>query len=520
MNVLFITADQWRGECLSCLGHLVQTPNLDKLAAQGVHFSKHFAQATPCSPSRASIHTGMYQMNHRVCTNGSPLSERFTNMALEARAHGYNPQLFGYTDTALDPNSATTTDKDTQTYETPLPGYEVTQALTEKPLPWMQWLREKGYQVPSEHDFMALYRPASSGPEYGASYGAAPYGREHTETAFLREKLEQYISAQGDAPWFAHLSWLRPHPPFIAPAPYNTMYDPADVAPPIRHSSLTQQRAEHPYLDYVLSQKLSAPSSYNVADGRGLKPDMSELDLRQMRATYYGMMSEVDHQLGLLLAFLDERKLTDNTLIIFSSDHGEQLGDHYLLDKQGFYDQSYHIPLIIRPPGRAWDSCRGRRVEQFTQNIDLMPTVLDFIGTAQPRQCDGHSLKAFMQAQTPSNWRTEVYWEHDFRDILTGAPEQRFGLNLEECSLAVVRDHKYKYVHFNRLPALLFDLEHDPHELHNLISHPEHTGTALHYAQKMLDWRLRNAERSLSHWHYSESGPHRASPERNRTYKR
>ena len=98
-NVLFVTADQWRGECLSALGHLVRTPNLDALAAEGTLFTGNFANTAPCGPSRASIHTGMYQLNHRVIANGTPLDERHTNWALEARRAGYRPALFGYTDT-------------------------------------------------------------------------------------------------------------------------------------------------------------------------------------------------------------------------------------------------------------------------------------------------------------------------------------------------------------------------------------------------------------------------------------
>ena len=104
LNVLFITADQWRGDCLSALNHpVVRTPNLDALAAEGVLFRRHFANAVPCGPSRASLHTGMYLQNHRSGTNGTPLDARHTNWAKEAAAHGYDPVLFGYTDTSLDP---------------------------------------------------------------------------------------------------------------------------------------------------------------------------------------------------------------------------------------------------------------------------------------------------------------------------------------------------------------------------------------------------------------------------------
>src|SRR6201993_3933194 len=106
-NVLFVTVDQWRGECLSYLGHpVVRTPNLDRLAARGVTFRNHFAQSAPCGPSRASLYTGMYAMNHRSVTNGTPLDARHTNVALVARELGFEPALFGYTDTSDDPPTA------------------------------------------------------------------------------------------------------------------------------------------------------------------------------------------------------------------------------------------------------------------------------------------------------------------------------------------------------------------------------------------------------------------------------
>jgi arylsulfatase A-like enzyme len=109
LNILFITVDQWRGDCLSALGHpIVRTPHLDALAAEGVLFRRHFANAVPCGPSRASLHTGMYLQNHRSGTNGTPLDARHTNWAKELRAHGYDPVLVGYTDTAQDARSSKT----------------------------------------------------------------------------------------------------------------------------------------------------------------------------------------------------------------------------------------------------------------------------------------------------------------------------------------------------------------------------------------------------------------------------
>ena len=176
-NVLFITVDQWRGECLGAAGHpIVQTPNLDRLAAEGVLFRRHFAQAAPCGPSRASIHTGQYMMNHRSVLNGTPLDARFTNVALEVRAHGYDPVLFGYTDASPDPRVLAADDPRLRSYEGVLPGYRVVLDLPEHGAAWGEWLVGQGYEVPD--NVADLYEPISDEPGAPTSYAA-----EHSEAA-------------------------------------------------------------------------------------------------------------------------------------------------------------------------------------------------------------------------------------------------------------------------------------------------------------------------------------------------
>ena len=167
-NILFITADQWRAECLSCLGHMVQTPNLDALAAEGVLFTNHFANAAPCGPSRASIHTGMYLQNHRVSGNGTPLEARHTNWAIESRKQGFVPALFGYTDTALDPRESFSADSDFRIFDGVLPGMEpvvqLGKLLESRPHAWAEWLRRQGYPIPADSN--ALYTTKKAQPEW------------------------------------------------------------------------------------------------------------------------------------------------------------------------------------------------------------------------------------------------------------------------------------------------------------------------------------------------------------------
>lgn len=479
-NVLFITVDQWRGDCLGAAGHpVVRTPNLDRLASEGVLFRRHFAQAAPCGPSRASLHTGTYLMNHRSVLNGTPLDARFTNVALEARSFGYDPVLFGYTDASPDPRVLEPDDPRLRTYEGVLPGFRAVLDLPEHLLPWGAWLREQGYDVPEE--VRDMYEPISDAPRAPVAYAA-----EHTEAAFLTGELLQYVDEQAGAPWFVHAAYIRPHPPFVAPVPYNEMYDPATVPAPLRHTTFEEEGAAHP----LLAGAVLIP---------GLRGPDDDAELRALRATYYGMMTEVDAQLGRLIDGLRERGTWANTLVVLTSDHGEQLGDHWLTEKLGWFDQSYHVPLIVRDPRRESDATRGQVVEdRFTENIDVMPTILEWIGMDAPVQCDGASLIDVLHGEDPEGWRTAVHWEWDFRDPTGRLTQEMFGIGIDECSLAVLRDARGKYVHFAGMPPLFYDLERDPGELVNRATDPEYGATVLDYAQRLLSLRMRNAERTLT----------------------
>ena len=237
-NVLFITVDQWRGDCLSSLDHpVVRTPTLDRLAAGGVTFTRHWANTAPCGPSRATLYTGMYVHNHRSVLNGTPLDARFTNVALEARAAGYDPVLFGYTDTTVDPRTVTDPDDPRlRTYEGVLPGFRAEVLLTGEDLsPWARWLAARGVDVPANPGELHLPIPDyPKAEEHGESWVPARYAAEHSEAAFLTDEVIAWLDRQtGAAPWFAHVSYIRPHPPYRAPEGYHDLYDPAD-GPPFR----------------------------------------------------------------------------------------------------------------------------------------------------------------------------------------------------------------------------------------------------------------------------------------------
>ncbi len=498
MNILFITVDQWRGDCLSAMGHpCLQTPNLDRLAAEGTLFTRHYAQATPCGPSRASLYTGMYLQNHRSVNNGTPLDARHSNLALEARKAGYDPVLFGYTDVSIDPRGRPSGDPALRSYSGVLPGMTSVMHLDDLMLPWIADLQSKGYTIPEEP--LGVFKPKDVGADAvhcGLTSAPARYAVEDSCTAFLTDELIQYLSVRMDQPWFAHLSYLAPHPPFVVPEPYHAMYDPAQVPKPVRAATVEEESRQHPYLEHYIHNQQGWGIRYDHDSKNTLELD--EADILQARATYYGMMSEVDFHFGRLLAFLKEAGVYDNTLVVFTSDHGEQLGDHWQFSKYAYFDQSFHIPLIIRDPRASAVHARGRRLNAFTESVDVMPTILDCLEIPIPSQCDGETLTALYDSEVPAGWREEVHWEFDFRYLVDDCGDSALDLKPDQCAMNVIRGERYKYVHFTALPPLLFDLQEDPGEFTNLAEEPAFQPIVLEYAQKMLSWRMNHDERVLA----------------------
>jgi arylsulfatase A-like enzyme len=471
-----------------------------------VLFQRHYAQATPCGPGRASLYTGLYLHNHRAVVNGTPLDARHTNVALEARKVGHEPVLFGYTDIAPDPRVHVPGDPALTSYEELLPGMTPVVWLKDDQLAWLADLKAKGYEVPSGRN--EVFRPRAEFPGAagrGPTFAPARYRAEDSNSAFLTGEAIKYISVRGEKPWFVHVSYLAPHPPFVVPEPYHALYDPAEVPPPLRAASPEIEAEQHPWLAYYLFNQKGTGYTVGVTGADSIA--LSEADLRQVRATYYGMMSEVDAQVGRLIDHLKSTGEYERTLIVFGSDHGEQLGDHWLFAKYGYFDQSFQIPLIVRDPRPEADGGRGRVVSAFTENVDVMPTIVDWLGGTVPAECDGESLLPFCRGETDPGWRREAHWAYDFRDIVEQKIERALGLTSDQCTINVIRGERYKYVHFTALPPLFFDLEEDPAEYRNLANDPAYQGLVLEYAQKMLSWRMAHDERRLANTKVTPSGP-------------
>jgi arylsulfatase A-like enzyme len=193
-------------------------------------------------------------------------------------------------------------------------------------------------------------------------------------------------------------------------------------------------------------------------------------------------------------------------MIVFTSDHGEQLGDHWLLGKIGYFDESFAIPLVVKDPRPEAAPTRGKIVDAFSESVDILPTIIDWLGGEIPRATDGASLLPLLTGTTPANWRDARTYEYDFRDIHYSKPETALGVPMDQCSLAVLQDGSGKYVHYAGMEPLFFDAASDPHQFTNRAADPAMAGRVKDYAQRLLSHRMTHAERTLTHYRATPQG--------------
>lgn len=500
-NVLFVIIDQLRADCLfGALADHVDLPNLRALSENAVTFRRHYSVANPCGPSRASILTGQYATNHRSVRNGTPLRHDTPNLASELRKLGYVPYLFGYTDTSQDPRIHAADDPALRSYEQPMKGFhEVIEMQQEASFPWRAHLISKGYTF---DNYMDIYHPVAPDTKPVRPNDPAMYRAEDSDTAFLTDGCLSFLAARtkGES-WFAHLTYIRPHPPLVAPEPYNRMYDPALLPMPKRLTSKADECAVHPFFAPAHKKVPVASTVKGFADLQATD-DVTQI----LRSLYLGLASEVDHHIGRIVRFLKETGQYDDTLLVVTSDHGEMLGERHSWGKQTVYDAAYHIPLIIRDPNNI--NIHGQSFDIMTESVDVTPTILDWFDLPVPSSMDGHSLMPFVRGDTPERWRQFSYSELDFGNpALPTIWQTDLGLQTSDANLSILRGSRHTLVHFNGgLPPLLFDHEGDG-EFCNLANDPVHTSVVLQMTQRMLDHRMSNADHTLSTTMITSKGP-------------
>ncbi|GMW03635.1 MAG: arylsulfatase [Candidatus Hydrogenedentota bacterium] len=482
-NVLWIISDQFRGDCLGVAGNsLIHTPNLDALARDGVFFKNCFVQTAPCGPSRMSMYTSRYLCSTRAVRNFTPLADAHENIAMHVRRASYRPVLFGYNDYTVDPRILPDDDprRTSLAYDNALPGFDVGEYFEYHSPAYFEYLRQKGYPdalcgpcISTEYDVPDTGLNGHLPLRYPAHYRS-----EDSTCGYLTGRAIEWIADAKQPGWFLNLNLIKPHPPRICAAPYHALYEPQAMPAPARCEA--ELRDPHPYMRRVRPNPL-----------------LSECrDLQETQANYYGMISEVDECVGRLVEALKCSGHWDNTIIVFMSDHGEYLGDHYLQDKGHYCDGGMHVPLIVRDPDTRADGSRGSVYSGLVEAIDVAPTIVDCLGLPIPEGFQGKSLKSLLYGETARH-RAEIHFEFDFRAFAAIGRDDP-----ETCLLWVIRDERFKYVQFGveDLPSILFDLERDPRELENRAGDPLYSGVVLDFCQRLLRWRMRNEDQRMERW--------------------
>ena len=432
-NIILITTDQMRGDCLGIAGHPdVKTPYLDTLAARGTLFTNAYTACPTCIPARAALLTGMSQKRHgRVgYEDGVPwdyphmlpqvLADNGYHTECIGKMHVHPPLLrCGFHDLQLH-------DGYLRYYRGPDIPYFWHQHVSDS---YIQWLREK-------------YGPAADVTDPGVecnSWVARPWiydEMSHPTNWVVTRSLDFLRARDRSLPFFLHVSFVRPHPPFDAPAVYFDMYRDRDLRPP----ALGDWEEDD-------SQSLRG-RMYDAGCGSG------DAELRrQAMIGYYACITQVDHQIGRLLQRLDEERVLDDTVIVFTSDHGELLFDHHMFRKTRMYQGSVHVPLVVKP-GRNIPWELPQQTDRLTELRDIMPSLLGLAGIDVPDTVDGMDF-----AQQPGESREYLHCEHANGEL--------------SAHCIVTRSEKYIWYSQTGLERL-FDLESDPCEEHDLIKiHPE-----------------------------------------------
>jgi arylsulfatase A-like enzyme len=498
--VLFIVIDQLRADCLfGELAEHVQTPNLTALMADAVTFQRHFSVVHPCGPSRASWLTGQYAMNHRSVRNGTPLRHDIPNVATEMRKAGYLPMLFGYTDTSQDPRAFHPDDPALRTYEHPMNGFEeVVEMRFEMSFPWRSHLITQGYDFDAYQD---VYRPVPPEGRAPKINDPALYRAQDSDTAFLTDRFLATMPAYRETDWFAHLTYIRPHPPLVAPAPYNDMYDPNALPLPTRLATPDHERANHPFFGPTLAAKTPAGNVVGFDDLAA-----TDENIQTLRSIYLGLITEVDLHIGRVVSFLKETGQYDDTLLIVTADHGEMLGDRHCWSKFTVHDAAYHTPLIIRQPGNG--ARAGAVVMEPVETIDITPTILDWVDQEVPNSMDGRSLLPLLAGEVPQDWRSYSFSELDFSEPLKPTLwEQALGTSAADSSLCILREDRFTLVEFAaELPPILYDHAAQG-EAQNVAELPEYQADLNRLGRKMLRHRMKNADQTLSLITITADGP-------------
>ncbi|MBW3541610.1 MAG: sulfatase-like hydrolase/transferase [Planctomycetes bacterium] len=438
-NVLLVVTDDQRPDTIAALGNPhIHTPNLDRLVARGTTFTRAICANPICTPSRAELLTGVSGFTSGVRDFGGAFRDGVPRWAETMRRAGWHTWYVG------------------KWHNKGLPrdhGYEETDGLFTGGggkwwVPTFDW---NGREVTGYRGWLFRENDGTVRPERGV--GLSP-----GISAKIADAAIRFINRRPDKPFFLHVNFTAPHDPLLMPFGYAGRYAPAKL--PLPENFLPRHPFDHGNLEGRDERLFEWPRT----------PEM----VRDELAVYYAVITHMDEQLGRILDALDQTGQSEDTLVIFTSDHGLAVGSHGLRGKQSMYEHTIQVPLIFRGPGIS----TARRTPAQCYLRDLFPTVCDLCGIAVPAAVEGKSLKPVLEGTAESVHPFVVGYFRDFQRML--------------------RTDRWKLIHYPHLDRTqLFDLANDPHELHDLSRQPAHQETLSTLNAKLRDWQQKHNDPPL-----------------------
>ena len=497
MNILFIMYDQLRFDYMSCAGHPhLHTPNFDKVAGMGLRFTNAYVQSPICGASRMSTYTGRYTSSHGAQWNGFPLRVGEVTMGDHLRELGMGCWLIGKTHMKVDakgmerlglsPDSVIGARQaecgfDVWVRDDGLWAEGPDGFYDEKRSPYNEYLKSKGY--PSENPWADFANAGlkdgekASGWMFENADQAANIKEEDSETPWLTSETLRFMD-QAEGPWCAHVSYIKPHWPYIVPAPYHDMYGPNQVPPAKRKES--EKENAHPVYEAYMGNKIAA--AFQDEEVR-----------KKVLPAYMGLIKQCDDQLGRILEHLEKNDQMKDTMIVLTSDHGDYMGDHWLGEKDLFHEESVKVPMIIYDPRKEADATRGTTSDALVESIDLAPTFVEAAGGKVPDHIlEGKSLQPILHAQS-TKVRDFAISEFDY----SATPQcVKLGLEPKDARLFMIFDGRFKMMHAEGgFRPMLFDLETDPDEFVDLAKDDTHQDEINRLYGLLAKWGRRLSQR-------------------------
>ncbi|WP_195940285.1 sulfatase-like hydrolase/transferase [Romboutsia sp. 1001713B170131_170501_G6] len=469
-NIILILSDQQRYDTISAYGlnDICKTPNIDALADEGMKFTNAFTSSPICAPSRASVMTGLYPHNHGVIDNFTDIKEDTPLLGQCMKDQGYYCGLAGkwHVSASKTPEDCGFNGKPFMGYGFPgsqvFPSLIFNQPPDNSPNYYEEYLKDNGFDIPDISNGFLGDNPALQVQEMYAKHegpveSTIEYFVAHEANRLIDEAIEQ------DKPFLIWANFWGPHSPSIVPEPYYSMYDPKDIK---EHPSYKENFEDKPY-GYYLTEKMWGLGDYGW-DG-----------FADISAKYYGHCTMIDDMVGLIVDKLKKLGIYEDTIIIYSADHGDCLGAHKLIEKGAFtFDEIYRIPMIVKGLG-------NKDNDSFVYLQEIMPTLLDIAGIKPPKPVDGESLLPLMYGTEKSNNRTEVFGEF----------HNHFYVSRQR----MVRDNKYQFTFNENEKGELYDFINDPYQLTNLCYDEKYADIKKEYIEK-LSRHLKESNDPASVW--------------------